>query len=53
VPRHLATRLDRYSLNLSLEISGIQIPTFHRTPELGFRALLTENGAERVDLARA
>jgi hypothetical protein len=46
---HLATRLDRYLLNLSLETNGIQIPRFHRTPELIFRALLTENGAERVD----
>jgi hypothetical protein len=47
---HLAERLDRYSLNLSLEISGIQIPTFHRTSALGFRALLT-GGASEVELA--
>jgi hypothetical protein len=40
-------------MNLSLEISGIQIPTFLRTSALKLRALLTENGAERVELARA
>jgi DNA mismatch repair protein MutL len=32
---------------------GIQIPGFRRTPELRFRALLIENGAERVELVRA
>jgi hypothetical protein len=52
-PRHLATRLDRYSLNLSTEISGILTPRFHRTSALRFRALLTENGVGRVELARA
>jgi NADPH2:quinone reductase len=31
----------------------IRIPTFHRTSALRFRVLLTENGAERVELARA
>jgi hypothetical protein len=45
-PRYLATRLDRYFMNLSLEISGIQIPTFHRTSEHRFRALLTEEAPE-------
>jgi hypothetical protein len=45
--------LDRYSLNLSLEISGIQTPSFRRTPEVRSRALLTENGVERVELAKA
>jgi hypothetical protein len=39
-PMHLATRLDRYSLNLILEISAIQIPGFHETTELRFRILL-------------
>jgi hypothetical protein len=30
----------------------IQIPKLHRTPELRFRALVTEGGAERVELAK-
>jgi 23S rRNA (adenine-N6)-dimethyltransferase len=33
--------------------SVIRIPTFHRTSALRFRTLLTENGAEQVELARA
>jgi hypothetical protein len=37
-------------MNLSLEVSGIQIPTFHRTSTLSFRALLTE-GASEMELA--
>jgi hypothetical protein len=40
-------------MNLSLEISRIQIPTFLRTSTLRFRALLTESGVERVELTRA
>jgi hypothetical protein len=48
-PRHLDTRLDRYSINLSLEISRIQIPQYHRTSALRFRALLTE-AASKVEL---
>jgi hypothetical protein len=38
--KHLATRLDRYSLNLIHEISAIQISGFHETTELRFRVLL-------------
>jgi hypothetical protein len=31
----------------------LRIPEVHRTPELGFRALLAENGDRRVQLHRA
>jgi hypothetical protein len=46
--------LEAYALR-SVKTEGVSlpIPRFHRTPELGFRALLTENGAERVELVRA
>ena len=39
----------------SVKTEGVSlpIPRFHRKPELGFRALLTDNGAERVELVRA
>ena len=33
--------------------SSTQILKLHGTPELRFRALLTEGGAERLELARA
>jgi hypothetical protein len=32
---------------------SLQIPQFHRTPELGFRALLTEGATWRVEVSRA
>lgn len=35
------------------EVTSIQTPSFRRTPGLKFRVLLIENGAERVELARA
>jgi hypothetical protein len=35
------------------ELTSIRILTFHRTSALRFRTLLTENGAEQVELARA
>jgi hypothetical protein len=48
-PRHLATRLDTHSLNLSLEISRIQIPAGHRITQLRFRAL---GAGDRVSASR-
>ena len=34
-------------------VMWLQIPEIDRTARLGFRALLTENGIERLDLTRA
>jgi hypothetical protein len=33
-------------------VSWLRIPEIDRTPALGFRALLTEEGARSVELAR-
>ena len=41
-----------YSLYLRT-VYSLQIPQFHRTPELGFRALLTEGATWRVEVSRA
>src|SRR5215212_398592 len=47
------TLSDRYSLSLSLEISGRRAPQDGRTPVLRFRALITEGTAQQVEFVRA
>ena len=48
-PRHFATHLDRYSLNLRLEISGTQTPGFRRKQELRFCVLLAADAEAREE----
>ena len=51
--RALATKLCCAAwISAFLWSSSIQIPQFHRTPELGFHALLIEGAAPQVELGK-